>query len=111
MRVEALASVLSRKLKENEVKVIDSIAIDPPKTKIAASILRTVLGAASRHTTFNVLVVRDPARAEITRAIRNLENAKVVSPNAMSIEDALRFKIVLLDKNAITSMRQGANRS
>lgn len=105
MRREALASVLSKKLKENEVRVVDAISVTPSKTKVIATALRGILNIGPRQKTFSVLIVRDPSNNEITRAARNLVQTKVVSPDSINIEDALCFKTVLFDKNAIEALR------
>lgn len=106
MRREALASVLSKKLRDQEIKVIDMLVIDPPKTKIAAIALRAILGLSLRDKKFDALLIRDPERKELTRAARNLVKIKVINPESMNIEDVLRYKHVVFDRQAIEALRE-----
>src|SRR3989338_9112253 len=72
MRREALASVLSKKFKDNEVKVFDALAAEPLKTKVISASLHKVLGLSSYEKKLDVLLVRNPEKKDLTRAARNL---------------------------------------
>src|SRR5882724_9619460 len=69
MRRAAMASVLSRKLRDSQVKVFDSLAVAEPKTKLASEMLRSILNAKKTTKRFDVLLVRDPENKSILRAL------------------------------------------
>lgn len=95
MKQAAIFSVLSRKLKDGEVKIVDSLEIKEPKTKLVASLL---MGLSNKSST---LVVPSEKNPNIYRATRNIPKAKSLSPKALNIYDLLKYKNVLLDKEAV----------
>ncbi len=106
MKHAALASLLSKKLKDNELKIYETFAISEPKTKLAAEALRKATGVGKRVKNFNVLVVRDPENRMLTRAARNLPKTKVLDPNSLNVYDVLNYRYVFFEKNAIDAMQQ-----
>jgi large subunit ribosomal protein L4 len=105
MKQQAVASVLSKKLKDGSLKVFESFALESPKTKVASTILRTITGIAPKAKRFDALIIRDPENKNLTRAARNLVKTKVLSPNSLNIYDLLNYKHVFVEKNAIVSLR------
>lgn len=105
MKQAALASVLSRKLKNNEFKVFEDFMLEAPKTKFASEMLRGVLGTAKKAKKLDVLVVRDPENTALTRAARNLVKTKVLSPNSLNIEDLMNYKYVFVEEKALEFLK------
>jgi large subunit ribosomal protein L4 len=103
MKQQALASVLSKKLKEGNVKIFEAFMLEAPKTKLASAMLRKATGITPKAKKFDVLVVRDPQNAHITRAARNLMKTKVLSPNSLNIQDLMNHKYVFFEKNALAA--------
>jgi len=101
MRRAAMASVLSRKLRDSQVKVFDSLAVAEPKTKLASEMLRSILNAKKTTKRFDVLLVRDPENKSILRALRNLPKTRVLSPGSLNIEDLLNYKYIFLETKAV----------
>ncbi len=102
MKQAALASVLSRKLKLNELKVFEGFVFEAPKTKFASEMFRGILQTPKKVKRLDVLVVRDPENTGITRAARNLEKTKVLSPNSLNIEDLMNHKYVFVEEKALS---------
>lgn len=98
MRQAAIFSVLSRKLKDGEVRVIDSLDIKEPKTKLVAEFLKNF------SSKLNAIFVPAEKNANIYRAARNIPKAKSLSPKALNVYDLLKYKNVILDKGAIESI-------
>ena len=98
MKRVALLSVLSRKYKDGEVKFIDSLTMDEPKTKALALNLKIFFPATKK---FNVLLVPNVEEKKIYRASRNLQKAKAMSPEALNVEDVLNYKHILMDQLAV----------
>ena len=59
MKRVALFSVLSKKAKDGELKVFDSLMIEAPKTKAIATALRAVLSPKKGDKRFDVLLISD----------------------------------------------------
>jgi large subunit ribosomal protein L4 len=101
MRRAALASVLSKKLRDNEVKMFDSLAVTEAKTKLASEMLRGILNAKKSAKRFDVLLVRDPANKGLLRAARNLQKTRVASADDLNIQDLLSHKYVFIETKAV----------
>lgn len=106
MKQAALASALSKKLKDNQVKIYEAFHIAEPKTKLAAEVLRKAAGTAKNRKSLNVLVIRDPENRMLTRAVRNIPKAKVLDPGSLNVYDVMNYKYVFFEKNAISALNK-----
>ena len=95
MRQGAIFAVLSQRLKEGEVKIVDSFSIDGPRTKFLASLLRGFLGEKP-----NVLLIL-AAKNDVPQASQNLTGVKALDPKSLNVYDLLRYKQVIVEKEAI----------
>lgn len=104
MRQAAIFSLLSKRLKDGEVKFVDTLSFDNSKTKVAADFLKAFLKPFSKEAKsvrINALIVPDSANRDIYRATRNLQNVKSLNPNALNVYDLLKYRNIILDKEAI----------
>lgn len=85
----ALHSALSKKLSDGELKVVDSLEINQPKTK--------ELNWVSKST----LLVPAVENKAIYRASANLPKVKSLDPRSLNVEDVAKYKNVLIDQKAI----------
>ena len=99
MRKQALSSVLSKRLADEELRIVENIAIKEAKTKVMFAALDKFLGR--NHKKMDVLIIRNPENEEITRSARNLVKTKVVSPVSLNVYDLLNYKTILVDKEAL----------
>ncbi len=97
MRQLAIFTVLSRRFRDSEIKFVDSFNISEPKTKVMTLTLEKVL--ASKR--LNALLVSEENRPNIYRASRNLKEIKSTDPRALNVYDLLKYKTVLIDKEAL----------
>lgn len=95
MRQVALFAILSLRLKEGEVKIIESFSISKPKTKLLADALAKFFGDAP-----NALLVLS-APNKISLASSNLHNVKALDPKSLNVYDLLRYKHIFLEKDAV----------
>lgn len=79
----AIKSVLSQKLQDNNLIVLDQLSLDAPKTKE----FKAVLG--NLNVDSKVLVVSDNENVQLSA--RNLENVKVVPVNGLNVVDAVNY--------------------
>ena len=90
----ALKSALSSKVKEESLLVLDSIAIDAPKTKEVIKMLD-----ALKVDTKALIVLADKDEA-IIRSANNLQSVKVLTVEEMNVLDLLSHDSLIISKEA-----------
>lgn len=105
MKRLAFLSALSKKFREGEVKIFESLAVAEPKTKLLASALRPVLGISKREKKFDVLLVGGRKPPFLMRAARNLVKTKAAPPEGVTLYDLLNYRSILIDRGTLESFR------
>ena len=95
MRHAALRSALSIKAADNQIVVLDALALDAPKTKAIASMLSS-LGVDS-----SALILLPERNENVERSIRNLDDVAYLRAQYLNIRDLMRFETVLMPKSAL----------
>ncbi len=90
MRRLALRSVLSAKVADGEMVVVDQLAFDQPRTKEMARILEA-LGISSP-----ALIVTAEHDDNLYRSARNLERVNTLPANLLNIADLLSHKMLMI---------------
>ncbi len=93
VRRGALRSVLSQKVGEGKLKVVDSWDMDAPKTKLALSQIQA-LGATS------ALVV-DVENEKLKLSVRNLPQSKFLKTGGLNVRDLVHYDHVIITQSAI----------
>lgn len=106
MKRVALFSVLSKKAKDGEVKVFDSLVIDAPKTKNVATALKAILSPRKGDKRFDVLLVSDNANKNLFRATSNLQKTKTVEPGSLNVYDLMNHKNLFIDKSVVETIEK-----
>ncbi len=101
MKRAALFAVLSKKWKDGEVKVFDTLAPEAPKTKLLAGALRTILNVKKGSRRYDALLVPAAANAIVTRSSANLQKAKAIDAASLNMYDILNHANLLLEKESI----------
>lgn len=104
MKRAALFSVLSRKLKDGELRIFADLGVAEPKTKQLAAPLRMVLGLKKNEKKFDTLLVADKENKNIMRASSNLPKAKATTAESLNVHDALNYKNIFIEKEALGAM-------
>ena len=99
---QALFSVLSKKLADQEIKIVDTIKIKDAKTKEVSKILKNFFPAKKN----SGLIILGGTNTELIRAVRNLSFAQISSVNNTSVKDLLLYKNVLFFKDAIGKLSE-----
>ena len=94
----AIKSVLSQKLIDNDLIVLDKLTMSAPKTKELVSMLNG-LNADGK-----VLIVSDDNNVQLSA--RNLTKVKVVPVNGLSVEDAVNYGKLILDQDAVKKIEE-----
>jgi len=96
-RKSALRSVLSMKVREERVLVLDAIDIPDGKTKSVVQMI-DALGVTS------ALIIIAAADPMLERAARNLPTVKVLRAEGANVEDILRYQHLVLTRDAVTAL-------
>lgn len=90
----ALRAVLSEKLADGKLVLVDSIELDHPSTKAFLALL-TSLGVAGK-----VLVVMETRREVVYLSARNLRHVTMLPPGAMDIHNLLKADYLIMTSAA-----------
>ena len=94
-----MASILSQLVREDRLAIIDSIAVEAPKTKLFAQKIKG-MGYDS------VLVITDGLDENVFLASRNLPNVLVVEVGEADPVSLIRFPKVLMTKSALAKFEE-----
>ncbi len=95
-----VASILSQLVREDRLVVIDSLAVDAPKTRLFAQKMKA-LGL-----TGSVLVVTDKLDDNVFLSSRNLTDVLVLETREVDPVSLIRFNNVLLTKAAVAQFEE-----
>ncbi len=96
MRLVALKSVLSDKVKNNNLIILDKIELKIGKTRDMTHIFNNLNINSDK-----ILIVIDKEDEMIKRAVHNLKNAMVVTANKINTYDIVNYHKMLVTKNAL----------
>jgi len=105
MKRAALFSLLSKKLADHELMIIDSLKLVSYKTKELAAKLQKFFKKPPGVKNLSALLVPAPGTKEIWRASANIPNVKALNAASISVEDLLKYKNVLIDKDAVPEIK------
>jgi large subunit ribosomal protein L4 len=95
MRQLALRCALSAKTRDEELKVLEELKFDQPKTKQMAVVL-AALGVDS-----TALIVTDEPEENVVKSARNLAGIKTIPANILNVVDILSYKMLLMTEAAV----------
>ena len=100
VRQLALRCVLSAKAREGELRVLEQLKFDQPKTKEMAQIL-AALGVDS-----SALIATSKPEAGIVKSARNLTGIKITPASLLNEVDILSHRILLMTEAAVRKAEQ-----
>lgn len=98
-KTAAIKSVLTAKVNENKLIVVDSLEMEAPKTKE----MKRILGNLNAE---KALVVVDGDAANTILSVRNLKEARGVYSNAINVYDILKYDTVVVTKDAVKAIEE-----
>ena len=96
----ALKSVLSAKAAEGKIIVVDSIAMDAPKTREFAAFLNAVKAEDKAY------IVMPEVAANVVKSARNIPGIVNTTATILSVYDILNAKTLILDKAALATIEE-----
>jgi len=100
-RRQALASVLSDKVLNSKLVVVDELSLKEAKTKLMAAALDKV-GVAAR----NAAIIVSSTDDLVAKASRNLPKVIALTPNAANVYDLLRHDFLVISKDGIKAIEE-----
>ena len=100
LRRKALYSVLTSKLKDDELIVLDSLSFEAPKTKEAANILNAIEAGKKAY------VITAENDSVVYRSFRNIEGVDVAAANLVNVYDLVRHNKLVITKDAIAKLEE-----
>ena len=91
----ALKSVLTSKVKDQDLIVLDTLSLDAFSTKNAAAVL-TAINAQKK-----AYIVLDEANEQIVRSFKNIPNVDTVVVNSINVYDILRHDSLIMTRKAV----------
>jgi len=98
IRQKALFMVLTSKVQDKELIVVDELKISEPKTKLMVGVIRKIL---KDKVSPKILIAMSHKDENISKASKNIINIKTLLADSLNVLDLLSFKYLLLDKEAI----------
>jgi len=98
VRKLALCSLLTKKIKENSLLVVDKIDIADSKTKELKNIL-------DKLETQSVLIV-DEENSKLMSCAQNISDTKVVPPEGFNLYDALYYKDLVITEQCVEKIQR-----
>ena len=105
MRRLALYSILSKKLSDKEIRVVDSFALENHKTKVVAKILGTLRGSKSG----GALVVPSRENKYIFLAARNIPKTTIATADNLNPTGCLVPKEIIFERGAVEELAKRSN--
>ena len=100
MRRLALRCVLSAKVSDGEVKVVDRLGLDKPKTKGILDILLS-LGVGT-----SALIATAGTEANVVKSARNLLGVKTTPAPLLNVADLLSYRTLIVTVAAVRRMEE-----
>ncbi|MCR1898667.1 50S ribosomal protein L4 [Irregularibacter muris] len=96
----AMKSALSSKVADNEIVVLDELAMENPKTKEMLAILNNINAGEK------ALIVLPGKNEVIEKSARNLPNIKSTLVNTLNVYDILRYDKLVITKEAVSLVEE-----
>ncbi len=96
----AMVSALSAKANDNEIIVVDEIALDEIKTKKIAQMLKN-LKVESK-----ALIVTNEKNDNVVKSARNIEGVATTFMGSLNVYDILKYDVMVVTKDAVSKIEE-----
>ena len=96
----ALKSVLTSKVQENKLIVVDELKFDEIKTKNFVNVMNNLKAEKA-------LVVLNENDANVVMSARNIPTVKTALTNTINVYDILKYNTLILTKDAVATIEEG----
>jgi large subunit ribosomal protein L4 len=106
MKRKALFMVLSQKLKDNELILLEDLKVEKPKTKLMAKIIKNLREKIENFKKGSVLIAIPKKDQNLILATRNLEKVRILEARNLNCLDLLNYKFLLMPKESIEKIKE-----
>lgn len=99
MKRTAMKSVLTSKVQENEIFVLEDLSFETPKTKEAVAMFNAL-------NVKKALVVVAESNENAYKSIRNIQGVAVVPVNNINVYDLLKYENLIITKDAVSKIEE-----
>lgn len=99
MKRTAMKSVLTSKVQENEIFVLEDLSFETPKTKEAVAMFKAL-------NVKKALVVVAESNENTYKSIRNIQGVAVVPVNNINVYDLLKYENLIITKDAVSKIEE-----
>ena len=99
MKRTAMRSVLTSKVQENEIFVLEDLSFETPKTKEAVAMFKAL-------NLKKALVVVAESNENTYKSIRNIQGVAVVPVNNINVYDLLKYENLIITKDAVSKIEE-----
>ena len=99
MRKVAMKSVLTSKVVENEIIVLESLDFEAPKTKDVIKMLKAL-------DVKKALIVVAVSNENVYKSARNIEGIDIIPVNNINIYDILKYEKFIITKDAVSKIEE-----
>lgn len=100
MRRQAMLSALSSKAANNEIKVLDSLVMDRPKTAFISAMLKNL------NVDKKALIVVKGGDEEVAKSARNIPGVKTAFAGSLNVYDILKYDTFLITRDAVQEVEE-----
>ncbi len=101
MKRKAILALLSQKLRDEEIKFVDSFKLETPKTKFLAAALKLLLPEKFSSA---LLVYKSPQDKSITNLVRNIPKVRALSAPNLNVRTLLNHKYLLISADSLAEL-------
>jgi len=101
MKRKALFMVLSSKVKDKEIVLLDKLELTEAKTKKMTEMINTLKEKIKKNLDKGTLIVLPKADQKISRAVNNIPKIKTIRADSLNVVDILSYQYFLMPKQAI----------
>lgn len=100
----AIFSVLSKKLADNELKIIENFPVNDKNAK--TSVMAKFFKEFFNGNKVSALLIAAPENKIINRVIANIKNVDAIGVESLNVRDLLKYKNIIMEKKAIEIMEK-----
>jgi large subunit ribosomal protein L4 len=106
MKKKALLMVLSDKVKESALVLLDKIEVNEFKTKQVNQILLALEKNVLKTERRNILIVNDKRDEKFKYSARNLTGVSIINLDNINLLDLLKYRYLLLTESAVEALEK-----
>lgn len=100
MKTKALFMVLSEKLKNNKIIVVDNLLIDKPSTKKVLSMLDNL------SISTKALLAMDEKNDNMIKSVNNVDIISLIASDSMNVVDLMKNDILIINVKGVEKLEQ-----